>query len=80
MFHPFIDTKSLSDEELIDKLKRATSYMNYEMSMGRIQTVESIRNIVIALDTERANRQLDRQIQESKKHTKPPLELGKLQD
>jgi hypothetical protein len=80
MFHPFIDTKSLSDEELIDKLKQANSYMNYEMSMGRIQTVESIRNVVIALETERANRQQDRQMQEAKKHTKPPLELGKLQD
>lgn len=80
MFHPFIDLKKLPDEELLDRLKKATSFMNYEISMGRTTTVESIRQVIVALEEERRSRQIDRQMQEMAKSKIPNIEIGKLED
>lgn len=80
MFHPFIDLKKLPDEELLDRLKKATSFMHYEISMGRTTTVESIRQVIVALEEERRSRQIDRQMQEMAKSKIPNIEIGKLED
>lgn len=80
MFHPFLDLKKLSDEEILDKLKTANSFMNYQISMGRTITVESIKQVIEALEEERRTRLMDRQLQEASKHKTSNTEIGKLEE
>lgn len=80
--HPFLDTSKLTDEEIIDKLGRAYSMLNMQVSLGHDPTVASIREIIQALEDER-NKRTQTLMREEAKRKNPneskPIELGKLE-
>lgn len=81
--HPFLDVKKLSDEEIIERLGRAYTYMNAQIGLGHNPTVFSIKEVVQALEDERYERQQRTMTEEFKKkypNSDKPIELGKLED
>lgn len=81
--HPFLDVRSLSDEEILERLGRAYSYMNMQVGLGHSPAVRSILEVVQALEDERRERQQNISDEEfKKKHpdSNKPIELGKLDD
>ena len=81
--HPFLDVSKLSDEEIIERLGRAYSYMNAQIGLGHNPTVFSIKEVIRDLEDERRERQQRTMDQEFKKKypdMDKPLELGKLED
>lgn len=79
--HPFLDVSKLSDEEIIERLGRAYSYMNAQVALGHNPTVLSIKEIIQSLEDERRGR-MQRTMDEEFKRKYPdenkPIELGKL--
>jgi len=79
--HPFLDVSKLTDEEIIERLGKAYTYMNSQVSLGHAPTVVSIREVVQALEDERQVR-LSRNMEEEFKRKFPkdgePLEIGKI--
>ena len=81
--HPFLDVSKLSDEEIIERLGRAYSYMNAQIGLGHNPTVFSIKEVIRDLEDERRERQQRTMDQEFKKKypdMDKPLELSKLED
>lgn len=54
--HPIFDTSHLSDEELITRLGKAYKQLDYQTQFGRIDTINSIKFIIDALEGERVKR------------------------
>lgn len=81
--HPFLDVTKLTDEEIIDRLGKAYTYMNYQVSLGHNPTVQSIKEIIKTLEDERKDR-LNRTMDEEYKKKYPdataPIDLGKLEE
>jgi hypothetical protein len=81
--HPFLDVSKLSDEEIIERLGRAYTFMNMQKELGRTATVTSIMETIQSLEDERRNR-LSNIMSEEFKRKSPkdlePIELGKLED
>ena len=81
--HPFLDASRLTDEEIIERLGKAYTYMNAQVSLGHNPTVFSIKEVIQSLEDERHDRQQRNMDEEFKKKfpdTNKPLELGKLED
>ena len=81
--HPFLDASKLTDEEIIERLGKAYTYMNAQVSLGHNPTVFSIKEVIQSLEDERCDRQQRNMDEEFKKKfpdTNKPLELGKLED
>jgi hypothetical protein len=81
--HPFLDASKLTDEEIIERLGRAYTYMNAQVMLGHNPTVLSIREVIQTLEDARAERQQKIATDEfNKKYpdTSKPLEIGKLDD
>ena len=81
--HPFIDLKKLSDEEIIERLGRAYSYMNAQVSLGHSPTVLSIKEVIQSLENERRDRmqkQTDEEFKKKYPDINAPIELGKLEN
>lgn len=81
--HPFLDASKLTDEEIIERLGKAYTYMNAQVSLGHNPTVFSIKEVIQSLEDERRDRQQRNMDEEFKKKfpdTNKPLELGKLED
>jgi len=81
--HPFLDVSKLSDEEIIERLGRAYTYMNAQIGLGHNPTVHSIKEVIQDLEDERRERQQRTMDQEFKKKypdKDKPLEFGKLED
>lgn len=79
--HPFLDVKKLSDEEIIEKLGKTYSYMNYQSSLGHTITVESIKEVIQSLEDERKerlNRQMDDEYKKKFPDANAPIEVGKI--
>lgn len=81
--HPFLEVHKLTDEEIIERLGRAYTYMNAQKSLGHTPTVLSIKDVIQSLEVERESR-LRRNMDEEYKRKFPddtkPIELGKLND
>lgn len=80
--HPFLDVSKLSDEEIIEKLGKAYTYMNNQKSLGHTPTVISIQEVIQSLELEKQNRMSRNTDDESKKknpYTNKHLEIGKLE-
>jgi hypothetical protein len=81
--HPFLDVTKLSDEEIIDRLGKSYAYMNYQSALGHNATVQSIREVVQALEDERQDRTKKNFAAETLKKfpdALKPIELGKLEE
>lgn len=81
--HPFLDVSKLSDEEIIERLGKAYSYMNYQVSLGHNATVHSIKEVIQSLEDERAQRlikTMDEEYHRKFPESNKPIELGKLED
>ena len=53
---PFLDVSKLTDEEIIEKLGKAYTYMNAQKILGHSPTVMSIREVIQSLEDERNRR------------------------
>jgi len=81
--HPFLDVRKLTDEEIIERLGKAYTYMNAQVSLGHNPTVFSIKEVIQSLEDERRERMQNRMDDEFKKkypEDLKPIELGKIDD
>jgi hypothetical protein len=81
--HPFLDVSKLSDEEIIERLGKAYTYMNAQVGLGHNPTVFSIREVIQSLEDERRDRQnrnMDEEFKKKYPDANKPIELGKLDD
>lgn len=81
--HPFLNVNKLTDEEIIERLGRAYTFMNQQKMLGHNPTVLSIQEVIQSLEDERRQRLTTRMDDEYKKkfpESDKPLELGKLED
>ena len=81
--HPFLDVTKLSDEEIIERLGKAYSYMNYQIGLGHNPTVHSVKEVIEDLENERRERmmrQSDAEYDKKFPDKNKPIELGKLDD
>lgn len=81
--HPFLNVSKLSDEEIINRLGKAYQYMNAQVALGHNPTVQSIKDVVQSLESERHNRMMKTMDEEQKRKypdSNNPIELGKLED
>lgn len=81
--HPFLDVSKLSEEEIIERLGKAYTYMNAQVALGHNPTVHSIQEVIQSLEGERRAR-LERNMDTEQKKKYPdsnkPIELGKLEE
>lgn len=81
--HPFLDVSKLTDEEIIERLGKAYTYMNAQVALGHAPTVHSIKEVIQSLENERKSR-MQKTMDEEYKRKYPtannPIELGKLED
>lgn len=81
--HPFLDASKLTDEEIIERLGKAYTYMNEQKELGHSPTVLSIKEVIRSLEEER-NTRMQKMIDDEYKRKFPkandPIELGKLED
>ena len=81
--HPFLDVSKLSDEEIIERLGKAYSYMNSQTALGHTPTVLSIKDVIQSLEDERKAR-MQRTSDDEFKRKFPddnkPIELGKIEE
>jgi hypothetical protein len=81
--HPFLDVSKLTDEEIIERLGKAYTYMNAQISLGHNPTVFSIKEVIQSLEDERRLRMQTRMDDEFKKKypdDMKPIELGSIND
>lgn len=80
--HPFLDVSKLTDDEILERLGKAYSYMNYQTALGHTPTVLSIKDIIQSLEDERHKR-MHKLMDEEQKRKQPdahkPIELGKIE-
>lgn len=81
--HPFLDVSKLSDEEIIERLGKAYTFMNMQKTLGHTPAVLSIKEVIQSLEDERSlrmqkliNEEYTRKFPEANK----PIELGKLEE
>lgn len=81
--HPFLNVSTLSDEEIIERLGRAYSFMNAQKQLGHSPTVLSIQEVIQSLEDERRQRltkTMDEEFNRKYPELNSPIELGKLED
>lgn len=81
--HPFLDVSKLSDEEIIERLGKAYTFMNMQKELGHSPAVLSIREVIQSLEDERQKRMqktMDEEYSRKFPDEHKPIELGKLED
>jgi nucleoid-associated protein YejK len=79
--HPFLDSSKLTDEQIIERLGKAYSYMNNQVALGHSPTVQSIKEIIQSLEDERAsrmNKQMDEEYKRKYPDSHQSLDVGKV--
>jgi len=80
--NPFLDVSTLTDEQIIEKLGKAYTYLYDQSKLGHNPTVQSIRVIIRALEEEKEKRyqkMMDDEFKRKNPKDLDPIELGKLQ-
>lgn len=54
--HPFLDTKKLSDDQLLEKIQKCQTALAYQQSLGHADAVKSIEQVLDSLIMEQQNR------------------------
>lgn len=77
--HPFLDLKNIPDDQLLDRLNKARTYLHFQSSMGHLPTVHSISDVINSLEEEIRERNYKR-IHEGKhpENIKSHIELGNI--
>jgi len=79
--HPLIDTSTLTDDQIYEKLSKCHSYLSMQERLGHGPTVETIQQMIYALELEKIKR-FDKIMEDDIKKTTPnymkPIELGEL--
>jgi len=81
--HPFLDVAKLTDEEIIERLGRAYTFMNMQKTLGHTPAVMSIREVIQSLEDERSKRlgkMMDDEYTRKYPDANKPIELGKLEE
>jgi hypothetical protein len=81
--HPFLDVSKLTDEEIIERLGKAYTFMNAQKALGHTPTVLSIMEVIQSLEDERSKRMANMMTDEFKRKNPKdldPIELGKLEE
>ena len=81
--HPFLNVTELTDEEIIERLGKAYTHMNYQKMLGHSPTVLSIQEVIQSLEDERHKRMqkiTDDEFKRKYPKDQDPIELGKLED
>ena len=81
--HPFLNVTKLTDEEIIERLGKAYTHMNYQKALGHSPTVLSIQEVIQSLEDERHSRMqkmMDDEFKRKYPKDQDPIELGKLED
>jgi hypothetical protein len=81
--HPFLDVAKLTDEEIIEKLGKAYTFMNMQKVLGHTPAVLSIKEVIQDLENERSRRMqklVDDEYARKFPDANKPIELGKLED
>lgn len=81
--HPFLDVAKLTDEEIIERLGKAYTFMNMQKTLGHTPAVLSIREVIQSLENERHTRMqkiIDEEYSRKFPDANKPIELGKLED
>ena len=79
--HPFLDVSKLTNEEIIEKLGKAYTYMNHQVMLGHTPTVISIKEVIQDLEDERQSRlqkQMDDEYKKKYPDVNEPLNIGKV--
>ena len=81
--HPFLDVKKLTDEEIIERLGRAYTFMNMQKTLGHSPAVKSIEEVIQSLEDERRIRMqkmIDDEYSRKFPDSEKPIEIGKLEE
>ena len=81
--HPFLDVSKLTDEDIIERLSKAHSYLNSQTALGHTPTVQSIKEIIHALEDERKSRMqkiIDEETKKKNTNLNNSIDLGKLEN
>jgi len=81
--HPFLDVSKLTDEEIIERLGKAYTYLNQQTALGHTPTVLSIKEVIQSLELERQDRSrkmIDEETKRKFPKDKEPIDLGKLEE
>ena len=54
--HPFLNTKKLTDEQLLEKIQKCQASIAYQQSLGHSDTVDSIQQVLDSLIIEQQTR------------------------
>lgn len=81
--HPFLDVTKLTDEEILERLGKSYTYMNQQVALGHNPTVQSIKEVIQALEDERRSRFSKSMADETLRKFPDmyaPIELGKVEE
>ena len=70
--YPFLELTNLTDEQLLDKISKAQSYLRMQTGLGHVPTVNSISDLITALEIEYRSRQ-EKIITEASKKKNPDV-------
>lgn len=81
--HPFLDVSKLSDEQIIEKLGKAYTFMNMQKELGHNPSVFSIQEVISSLEGERQRRMqsiMDNEYLKKNPNELKSIDLGKLEE
>jgi len=81
--HPFLDTSNMSDEDILNRLSKAYTFMNMQKDLGHNAAVQSIKEVIQALEDERQKRMQNLSKEEEKRknpNQNKPIELGSIEN
>lgn len=81
--HPFLNVSTLTDDEIIDRLGKAYTYLTRQTELGHNPTVQSIKEVIRSLEDERAGRlikAIDEEVARRNPNSKAPIEIGKIEE
>lgn len=77
MFHPFLDTSKLTEEEIAEKLQKLFRILSQQDTMGHTAMYQDVLKVIQDLELELQKRASDKLIEEEIKNSKD-LEFGEV--
>lgn len=80
---PFLNTSKLTDEEILERLGRAYTYMHMQKTLGHTPTVQSIKEVIQSLEdekTKRTQRLISDELLKRSPQGNKSIDFGKLEE